>query len=361
MEKRGWLVLEDGSVFEGCGLGAKSDVTAEFVFNTGMTGYYEMLSDPASAGLGIVTTFPVIGSWGAAFEDKDRGRPCAAALICRQVSECPSDGATQDIGDYMLSRGITGLSEIDTRQLTRLIRKTGSMRGAITFDPSYNKAALIKAVKTSEPKCIAKAASVRAAESRAGEGKKIAILDAGAYRNIFNDMCALKYSVTAYPLETSAELIINDKPDGIIISDGPGDPKTCNEFTDAVKKLIACGIPLFGIGLGHQLMALASGFDTFKMPHGHRGANYPVKETATGKAYITTQNHGYAVDNKSVDKTKAEIAYTNLHDGTVEGLRFKSGRPCMSLQYYPQTGAYVLKPNAMFTEFLAAVGGEKNA
>lgn len=353
MEKKGWLILEDGSVFEGSGLGAKAEVTAEFVFNTGMTGYYGMLSDPASAGLGVVATFPVIGSWGAPYEKNSKGLTGAAALICREVSECPHSGNDrQDIGDFMLSRGITGLSGIDTRQLTRHIRKSGGIKGKITFDKDFDKAAVILELKDFKNGEYIKAASADKTEKKQGTGKNITVLDFGSLKNIFDDLTELKHTITAYPAGTGAGIILADKPDGVIIGDGPGDPKACAEYLPEIKKLMESGVPVFGIGLGHQLMALAQGFDTVKLPQGHRGANYPVKETATGIMYITAQNHGYAVDVKSVRKDIADIAYVNIHDGSVEGLTYKDGR-CMSLQYYPQTGKYVLRPNAMFLRFLS--------
>ena len=304
MDKRGLLILEDGSVYEGKGFGAEADVIAEFVFNTGMGGHEGMLADPVNAGLGIVTAFPVIGSWGASFEGKGAKKRGAAALICREVSFCPPNNTgAYDINDFMIARGITGLKGVDTRQLARRLRASGSMRGTITFN----------------------------AECRMQNAELT-----GRIKN---------YKVQAGELQI-------EKLDGkIIIGDGPGDPTDYARHIPEVKALMESGLPVFGIGLGHQLMALAKGFRTIKLPHGHRGANYPVKETATGLMYITAQNHGYAVDAASVNKDIAEIAYTNLHDGSVEGLKYKDGK-CASLQFHPDVGQYVLRPNPMFMEFI---------
>ena len=304
MDKRGFLVLEDGTVFEGRGFGAEVETVAEFVFNTGMNGHENMLADPVNAGLGIVAAFPVVGSWGAPFEGKGTGRPGASALVCREVSFCPPNNTgAQDINDFMIARGITGLKGVDTRQLTRRLRAAGSLKGAITFDAqcTMHNAQLTEQIQN--------------------------------------------YKVQAGKLQI-------EKLDGkIIIGDGPGDPADYARHIPEVKALMESGLPVFGIGLGHQLIALAKGFQIVKLPHGHRGANYPVKETATGKLYITAQNHGYAVDAKSVNKDIAEIAYTNLHDGSVEGLIYKDCN-CASLQFFPETGPYVLRPNALFLQFI---------
>ena len=356
MSKKGWLILEDGTVYEGEGFGAETDAAAEFVFNTGMTGYESMLSDPVNAGLGIVATFPSIGNWGAAFGGKAVRKRGAAALVCREISCCPPNNTgAHDLSDYMLARGITGLCGVDTRRLTKQLRAKGSIKGTITFNSEFK----IQNSKLKDNNSqfsvlssgLVKSVTVKEIERKTGSGGGgVAIYDLGGAERAAQALQGFGFGTAVYPAGTAADDILKDKPYGIVICEGPGDPADCAAYLPAIKSLMESGIPVFGIGLGHQLMARASGFKTVKLPQGHRGANYPVKETATGNVYITAQNHGYAVDATSVNANIADITYVNLHDGSVEGIEYK-GDKCASLQFFPETGPYVLRPNAMFLKF----------
>ena len=355
MNKKGFLILEDGTVFQGTGFGAEKDVFCEFVFNTGMTGHSGILSDPVNTGLGIVASFPVVGAWGAEFTGKEKFVGGASALVCREASFCPPNNVNaQNVSDFMLSKGITGLQGVDTRELARKLRDAGGMKGAITFDENPGKADILAQIKEYRNGGLVEKVTAKNIEVKSRKAKNIAVLDLGGAKRLSEALRAVDFGVAVYPAGTAAADILKDKPDGIIITEGPCDPADCAAYIPAVKGLTESGLPVFGIGLGHQLMAAAHGFKTVKLAHGHRGANYPVKETATGKMYITGQNHGYIVDKGSVDKAVADIFYINLHDGSVEGLEYKDGL-CASLQFFPDFGEYVLRPNALFAGFMERI------
>ena len=354
---KAYLILEDGTRFEGTSIGAEKQVISEVVFNTSMTGYLEVLTDPSYAGQAVVMTYPLIGNYGICAEDMESERPWPDAFIVRELSRMHSNFRSEgSIQDFLLKYEIPGICGIDTRALTKILREKGTMNGMITTDPavSYEDiAADLKAYTTGD---VVSRVTCSRKSVLPGDGYKVALLDVGAKKNIAKSLNALGCEVTIYPAHTSAEEILGEKPDGIMLSNGPGDPKVCTDIIAEIAKLYASDVPIFAICLGHQLMALATGADTHKMHYGHRGGNHPVKDLATGKVYISSQNHGYVVDTDTLDPSVCEPAFVNVNDGTNEGLRYLH-KNIFTVQFHPEASPGPHDSAYLFDRFLHMMGG----
>ena len=333
---KAFLILEDGHVFTGRSIGSTREAVSEIVFNTSMTGYLEVLTDPSYAGQAVVMTYPLIGNYGICYEDMESERPWVDGFIVRELSRMPSNFRSEDtIQNFLEKNDIPGICGIDTRALTKILRESGTMNGMITTDENYNMDEVMKKLKAYSTGDEVSKVSCREKKVLPGDGYKVALLDLGAKKNIARSLNERGCEVTIYPSSTTAEEIIASRPDGIMLSNGPGDPKECVSIIKEIKKLYDSNVPIFAICLGHQLMALATGADTHKMKYGHRAGNNPVKDLPTGRVYISSQNHGYAVDPESLDPQVAVPAFTNVNDGTNEGLKYV-GKNIFTVQYHPE-------------------------
>ena len=282
---------------------------------------------------------------------------CAAichgnGLKAREIAKLASNFRNQEtLVEFLERNHITGIEGIDTRALTKILREKGTMRGMITTDENYTLENVIPRLKAYEIGDVVRLTTCKEIEHYPGKGYKVAVIDLGAKKNIIRELTNRGCDVTVYPSYTKAETIIESKPDGIMLTNGPGDPKTNVEVIEEVKKLFATKIPIFAICLGHQLLALANGADTEKMKYGHRGANHPVKDMKTGKVYISTQNHGYMVKESTIDRDIAEVSFVNVNDGTVEGVHYL-GKNVQTVQFHPEACAGPLDTNYLFDEFL---------
>ena len=363
---KAFLILEDGTMFEGTSIGSTREVISEIVFNTSMTGYLEVLTDPSYAGQAVVMTYPLIGNYGICSEDMESLKPWPDGYIVRELSRMPSNFRSDDtIQNFLEKNDIPGIAGVDTRALTKILREKGTMNGMITTNENYNLDEAIARMKEYSPKGVVKRVTCDSKSRLEGDGFKVALLDFGSKRNIARSLNERGCDVTVYPAFTKAEEIIASNPDGIMLSNGPGDPKECTEIIEEIKKLYNSDIPIFAICLGHQLMALATGADTHKMKYGHRGGNHPVNDLATGKVYISSQNHGYVVDENTINPEIAEVGFINVNDKTVEGLRYKN-KNIFTVQFHPEACPGPQDSGALFEEFLtmmtnAKTGGKENA
>ncbi len=358
---KAYLILEDGTVFEGTSIGSKREIISEIVFNTSMTGYLEVLTDPSYAGQAVCMTYPLIGNYGICYSDMESLKPWPDGYIVRELARMPSNFRSEDTIQNVLEKNdIPGIAGIDTRALTRILREKGTMNGMITTNENYNVDEIIPKLKEYTPAGVVAKVTCSEPTTLKGDGYKVALLDFGAKKNIARSLNERGMEVTIYPAFTKAEEIIASNPDGIMLSNGPGDPKECTSIIEELKKLYNTDIPIFAICLGHQLMALATGADTHKMKYGHRGGNHPVKDLKSGKVYISSQNHGYVVDDSTVDPEIAEVAFINVNDKTVEGLRYKN-KKIFTVQFHPEACPGPQDSNALFDEFVEMMGGKKNA
>ena len=335
---RAFLILEDGTVLEGIRIGAEKEIIIEIFFNTSMAGYPEVLTDPSYAGQAVCMTYPMIGNYGVCREDMESSRPWVDGLIIRELARRGSNFRKDvDLGRFLEEFDVPGIAGIDTRALTKILREKGTMNGMITTDEAYSLEKILPRLKAyTTGKVVEKATCGQKYVQRgSGEGKKVALLDLGAKENIARSLTRRGCDVTVYPAFTKAEEILADRPDGIMLSNGPGDPKECTSIIKEIGKLYETDIPVFAICLGHQLMALATGADTFKMKYGHRGGNHPVKDLRTGRVYISSQNHGYVVDMDKLDPNVAVPAFINVNDGTNEGLAY-TGKKIFTVQFHPE-------------------------
>ena len=372
------LVLEDGSLFHGHGLGAIGETVGEVCFNTSLTGYQEILTDPSYAGQIITFTFPHIGNVGANLEDVETTTPAARGLILRCDVTRPSNWrAAQHLDAWLKSMNLIGIAGLDTRRLTRRIRDAGAPRGCLRHDPEggFNAGAQQAAAcdwPGLEGMDLAKEVTCRQTygweetpwQPEDGYGKlaeprfHVVAVDYGAKRNILRNLAGLGCKVTVVPADLSAEAILAHKPDGIFLSNGPGDPAATGAYAvPIVRALLDSGLPLFGICLGHQILSLALGARTEKMHLGHRGANHPVKDLETGKVEITSQNHGFKVISGSFPEGVVET-HVSLFDGSNEGLRLEN-RPVFSVQYHPEASPGPHDSHHLFARFVALM--EQNA
>ena len=358
---KAFLILEDGTVFEGTSIGAEKEVISEIVFNTSMTGYLEVLTDPSYAGQAVTMTYPLIGNYGICRKDMESLRIWPDAYIVRELSRIPSNFRREaTIQDMLKMYGVPGIAGIDTRALTKILREKGTMNGMITTNEDYNVDEIIPKLKEYSPKGVVAKVTCKEKKVLEGNGYKVALLDFGAKNNIARSLAERGCEVTIYPAFTSAEEIIQSNPDGIMLSNGPGDPKECVTVIEELKKLYHTEIPIFAICLGHQLMALATGADTHKMKYGHRGGNHPVKDLKSGKVYISSQNHGYVVDENTINPEIAEVGFINVNDKTVEGLRYKN-KNIFTVQFHPEACPGPQDSGKLFDEFIEMMGGKKNA
>lgn len=387
---KAFLILEDGTVFEGIHIGADKDIISEIVFNTSMAGYLEVLTDPSYAGQAVCMTYPLIGNYGICLEDMESARPWPDGLIVRELSRIPSNFRHDiTIQDFLTQHGVPGIAGIDTRALTKILRDRGTMNGMITTNEHYNieeilprlhayttgkvvekvtcdKKYTVKGVTSlTENGPLSGSARFDADRYAAGEkelrpslvkslngaGKRVALLDLGTKENIAQSLAMRGCEVTVYPALTTAEEILANQPDGIMLSNGPGDPKECESIIAQIKKLYESDTPIFAICLGHQLMALATGADTYKMKYGHRGGNHPVKDLQTGRVYISSQNHGYVVDMDKLDPKIAKPAFVNVNDNTCEGLAY-TDKNIFTVQYHPEACCGPQDSGYLFDRFI---------
>ena len=361
MKMKAFLILEDGTIFEGTSIGSTKEIISEIVFNTSMTGYLEVLTDPSYAGQAVVMTYPLIGNYGICRKDMESLKLWPDGYIVRELSRIPSNFRSEDsIQNILKEFDIPGIAGIDTRALTKILREKGTMNGMITTNENYNIEEVLNRLKDYSPKGVVAKVTCNEKSVLAGDGYRVALLDFGAKKNIAKSLNERGCEVTIYPASTTANEIIASNPDGIMLSNGPGDPKECVSVIEELKKLYQTDIPIFAICLGHQLMALATGADTHKMKYGHRGGNHPVKDLKTGKVYISSQNHGYVVDQKTIDPNIAEVGFINVNDKTVEGLRYKN-KKIFTVQFHPEACPGPQDSNTLFDEFLEMMGGNKNA
>lgn len=349
---KAFLILEDGTVFTGTSIGSTREVISEIVFNTSMTGYLEVLTDPSYAGQAVVMTYPLIGNYGICDKDMESLKPWPDGYIVRELSRIPSNFRSEDTIQHFLEKhDIPGISGIDTRALTKILREKGTMNGMITVNEKFDLAEVTVRMKNYCVTGVVMASTCKESYVLPGDGKKVALLDLGAKKNIARSLNRRGCEVTVYPADTKAEEILNSNPDGIMLSNGPGDPKECAEIIKEIKKLYASDIPIFAICLGHQLMALAAGADTHKLKYGHRGGNHPVKDLETGRVYISSQNHGYVVDTDNLDSSIAVPAFINVNDGTNEGLKY-TGKNIFTVQYHPEACPGPQDSGYLFDRFL---------
>ena len=291
---KAYLILEDGTVFTGTSIGSQREVISEIVFNTSMTGYLEVLTDPSYAGQAVVMTYPLIGNYGICRQDMESLKPWPDGYIVRELSRIPSNFRCEDtIQNFLAENDIPGICGIDTRALTKLLREKGTMNGMITTKEYSDLSDPISRMKAYTVAGVVMATTTKEKYVLPGNGKKVALMDFGAKKNIARSLNERGCEVTVYPADTPAEEILAAAPDGIMLSNGPGDPKENTEIIKEIKKMYDSNVPIFAICLGHQLMALANGMDTYKLKYGHRGGNHPVKDMETRRVYISSQNHGY--------------------------------------------------------------------
>lgn len=349
---KAFLILEDGTVFTGKSIGADREVISEIVFNTSMTGYLEVLTDPSYAGQAVVMTYPLIGNYGICHEDMESERPWPDGFIVRELSRLPSNFRSEDtIQHFLIEHDIPGIAGIDTRALTKILREKGTMNGCITTDENYDLEKLLPKMRAYTTGKVVEKVTCKEKYVLEGTGKKVALLDLGAKRNIARSLNKRGCEVTVYPALTTAEEILAARPDGIMLSNGPGDPKECTSIIEEIRKLYESDVPIFAICLGHQLMALATGGDTYKMKYGHRGGNHPVRDLKTGRVYISSQNHGYVVDTEHLDPAVAVPAFENVNDGTNEGLAY-TGKNIFTVQFHPEACPGPQDSGYLFDRFL---------
>ena len=356
-----FLILEDGHVFKGKSFGAQKEVICEVVFNTSMTGYLEVLTDPSYQGQGVVMTYPLIGNYGVCLEDVESERPWHSAFIVRGISRTSSNfRREEDLEQYLIDNDIPGVCGVDTRAITKILREDGCMGGMITTNPDYNLDEILPKLKAYRVTNAVKTVTRQEKTHVEGSGPKVALLDLGTKNNIVESLNKRGCDVTVYPAFTSADEILADQPDGIMLSNGPGDPKECTEIIKEIKKLYDSDVPIFAICLGHQLMALATGADTEKMRWGHRGGNHPVKDLSSGRVYISSQNHGYVIKGESIPEDVAEVSFINVNDRTIEGLNYKN-KKIRTVQFHPEACPGPQDTAYLFDEFLDVMKGAKNA
>ena len=349
---KAFLILSDGNVFEGTSIGAEREVISEIVFNTSMTGYLEVLTDPSYAGQAVVMTYPLIGNYGICYADEESGRPWPDGFIVRELSRVPSNFRSEDsIQNFLKENNIPGIAGIDTRALTKILREKGTMNGMITTNENYNLDEILPKLKEYTTGKVVEKVTCEEKYVLPGDGFKVALMDFGAKRNIARSLNKRGCEVTVYPALTTAEEILAANPDGIMLSNGPGDPKECVSIIKEIKKLYDSDVPIFAICLGHQLMALANGAKTYKLKYGHRGGNHPVKDLTNNRVYISSQNHGYAVDVDTLDDKIARPAFINVNDKTNEGLEYV-GKNIFTVQFHPEACAGPKDSDYLFDRFM---------
>ena len=354
------LILANGSVFSGTSIGSTSDRICEMVFNTSMTGYQEILTDPSYAGQGIVMSYPLIGNYGVNSVDNESSRPWAEAFVVRHLSPVGSNFRCEDtLDNYLKKHDITGIQDVDTRALTKILRSQGSMNGMITCAEHFNVAEILEKLKNYRVEGTVERVSreeVQVYPSIPRQKLRVALLDFGVKENMIRCLQERGCEVTVFPAHTTAVEILSGKFDGVMLSNGPGDPADNVAIIAEIKELYASGIPIFAVCLGHQLMALATGAETRKMRFGHRGANHPVKDLDAGRVFITSQNHGYVVTAESVKPEVAQVSHINVNEGSVEGLRYTNGN-VYTVQFHPEASPGPKDTEYLFDRFVRRMEG----
>ena len=350
--KKGYLILQDGQVFEGVRFGAETDTVGELVFTTGMCGYVETLTDPSYAGQIVMQTYPLIGNYGIIREDFE-GACCVKGYVVREYCDTPSNFRTDcDLDTYLKEQGVPGLCGVDTRELTRIIREHGVMNAAICDEIPAD----LTPIKTYAITGVVEAVSCKEPDRYQAEGEerfRVSLLDYGAKRNIVRELQKRGCTVTVLPATTSAEEILAADPDGVMLSNGPGDPAENTYQIEQIRKLLG-KVPMFGICLGHQLTALAAGGSTYKLKYGHRGVNQPVRDVEGVRTYITSQNHGYAVDSDTVKLGK--VRFANANDGTCEGIDYPELK-AFTVQFHPEACTGPKDTSFLFDQFVELMKG----
>ena len=350
--KKGYLILQDGQVFEGVRFGAETDTVGELVFTTGMCGYVETLTDPSYAGQIVMQTYPLIGNYGIIREDFE-GACCVKGYVVREYCDTPSNFRTDcDLDTYLKEQGVPGLCGVDTRELTRIIREHGVMNAAICDEIPAD----LTPIKTYAITGVVEAVSCKEPDRYPAEGEecfRVSLIDYGAKRNIVRELHKRGCTVTVLPASTSAEEILATGPDGVMLSNGPGDPAENTYQIEQIRKLLG-KVPMFGICLGHQLTALAAGGSTYKLKYGHRGVNQPVRDLNGVRTYITSQNHGYAVDGDTVKLGK--VRFVNANDGTCEGIDYPELK-AFTVQFHPEACTGPKDTSFLFDQFVELMKG----
>ena len=360
-KKKATLILADGTEFEGRAFGADGSVVGEIVFTTAMVGYQETLTDPSYCGQIVTQTFPLIGNYGVNSVDPESNGSVVSGYIVREQCEDPSNFRCEgDLDSYLKKYNIIGISDIDTRHLTKIIRESGVMNGAIVHG-DFDKEALLAQIRAYNVGKVVPKVSVKAKEYYPAENAKfnVVLMDYGYKFNIRRELVRRGCNVTVMPWNSTADEIKALNPDGIMLSNGPGDPADNTEAIQTLRELIPAQIPTFGICLGHQLLALANGAKTEKLKYGHRGGNQPVKDLALDRTFITSQNHGYAVVSGSVPAEAGEVSHVNGNDGTCEGVRYHNA-PAFTVQFHPEACGGPKDTAYLFDEFIELMEGKKS-
>ena len=355
---KAFLILEDGTVFKGTSIGSTREVISEIVFNTSMTGYLEVLTDPSYAGQAVTMTYPLIGNYGICYKDMESEKAWPDGFIVRELSRMPSNFRNEaPIQKFLLDNDIPGICGIDTRALTKILREKGTMNGMITTTKYDDLSEVMEKIHNFKVTGVVEKTTCDKPYKVGTGDRKVALLDFGAKKNIAKSLANRNMEVTVYPASTPASTIIEGNYDGVMLSNGPGDPSENVEIIKEVKKLSESGLPIFAICLGHQLMALAHGFKTEKLKYGHHGANHPVKDLNTGRVYISTQNHNYVICDDSIDRNIAKPWFINVNDQTIEGVEYM-GKNIKTVQFHPEACAGPLDTDALFDEFEKMMEGK---
>lgn len=358
--KKAFLILADGTVFEGKSFGASGTVMGEIVFTTAMTGYEETLTDPSYCGQLVTQTFPLIGNYGTNDADRESNGSVVSGYIVREHCDAPSNFRCEGTIDaFLKTYGIIGLYDIDTRRLTRMIREYGVMNGMITDRTDFDKDKVLEEIRAFQPGRVVPRVSVREKQHYAAENARfrVAMIDYGHKHNIRKELVKRGCDVTVFPYDVTAAEIRAFAPDGIMLSNGPGDPEQNPESIGTLRELIPDRIPTFGICLGHQLLALANGAKTVKLKYGHRGENQPVTDLELGRTFITSQNHGYAVIGETIPPEAGIMSHVNGNDRTCEGVRYRNA-PAFTVQFHPEACGGPQDTAYLFDEFIELMEGK---
>ncbi|MCX7711038.1 MAG: carbamoyl phosphate synthase small subunit [Clostridia bacterium] len=352
------LALEDGTIFHGNSFGVNGEIIGEIVFNTGMTGYQEVLTDASYCGQIVTMTYPLIGNYGVNFEDIESAKPQVRGFIVRELCKTPSNWRSiETLNEYLKRNNIIGIEGIDTRALTRILRNKGTMKGIISTNPNFNLNSKMDEIKAYEIKNPVEQVTTKEVLHYPGDGLKVAVIDYGIKQNIVRSLLKRGCEVHVFPAWVKVDEILAINPDGIMLTNGPGDPKDCKVQIETIKALLGKK-PIFGICLGHQLTALANNADTEKLKYGHRGCNHPVKDLKKDKTYITSQNHGYTIIEDTLDKSRMEISHVNMNDGTIEGVKYKD-MPVFTVQFHPEAAPGPTDTAYLFDEFIEMMKNNK--